>query len=90
MTMIAVAEAKARFSELLDRVRRGERFVVARHGRPVAALVPPGHVPPERSAPVGLAALAGVLADWEELPAIVEEIYVARRQAGDRDVPSLE
>jgi antitoxin (DNA-binding transcriptional repressor) of toxin-antitoxin stability system len=27
---VSVAEAKARFSELIDRVQQGERFVIAR------------------------------------------------------------
>src|SRR5579884_3989683 len=37
---VAVAEAKARFSELLARVAHGgERIVIERHGKPVAALV---------------------------------------------------
>jgi len=89
MITIPVAEAKARFSELLDRVSRGERFVVVRHGRPMAALVPPAAVTPARDAPAGLAALAGALADWDDLPVVVEQIYAARRQARDRDVSSL-
>ncbi len=35
----AVAEAKARFSELLGRVEAGEEIVIKRHGAPVAKLV---------------------------------------------------
>lgn len=33
-------EAKTRFSELLARVRRGERIVITLHGTPVAVLAP--------------------------------------------------
>ena len=40
MTAIDVREAKARLQTLLDRVSRGERFVITKHGRPVAELVP--------------------------------------------------
>lgn len=36
---------------------------------------------------LGLAALAGSLADWEELDQVVKEIYASRRRARDRDVP---
>jgi prevent-host-death family protein len=37
---IQAAAAKARFSELLDDVERGETVVITRHGKPVAKLVP--------------------------------------------------
>ena len=36
----AVAEAKARFSELLGRAEAGEEITIKRHGAPVAKLVP--------------------------------------------------
>ena len=36
----AVAEATARFSELLARAEAGEEIVIKRHGVPVAKLVP--------------------------------------------------
>lgn len=90
MTSIPVAVAKARFSELLDRVTRGERFLVLRHGRPVAAVLPPSEVSTIRAAPAGLAALAGALADWDGLAAIVDEIYAARHREGDRPVPEFD
>ena len=39
--VLGVAEAKRRFSELMSRVEyRGERFIIQRHGRTMAALVP--------------------------------------------------
>ena len=37
---VSVADAKRRFSELIERVGRGERFLVTRRGKPVLALVP--------------------------------------------------
>ncbi len=40
MPEIGAYEAKTRFSEILRRVERGERFVITRHGRPVAVLEP--------------------------------------------------
>ncbi len=86
---LGVAEAKRRFSELIERVGRGERFVVSRRGRPAVALVPPteGREPTVR--PVGLAAVAGALADWRQLDEVVAEIYASRRRARDRGVPDL-
>lgn len=89
---IGVAEAKRHFSELLDRVAAGERLVISRRGRPAVVLVPPtGEIAePAPSAPVGLAAVAGALAEWDELEMVVEEIYTARGRSADRDAPSLE
>jgi prevent-host-death family protein len=37
-----VADAKARFSELLARAEAGETIIIRRHGQPVAKLVPAG------------------------------------------------
>lgn len=87
---LGVAEAKARFSELIDRVARGERFQITKRGRRVVELVRPGEAPRPRTEPVGLAAVAGALADWDELPVMVEEIYEARRAAKDRQVPEVD
>ena len=39
-TVIAASEAKAKFSELLGRTRRGEGFAITLHGEEVAKLVP--------------------------------------------------
>ena len=40
MPEIGAYEAKTHLPQLLARVRRGERFVITRHGQPVAELVP--------------------------------------------------
>src|SRR6266511_1902398 len=53
--ILGVAEAKAHFSELIERVRHGERFLVARRGHPVLALVPPDQAAPPRARPTALA-----------------------------------
>ena len=47
-----VAEAKAKFSHLIDRAASGEEIVIARSGKPVARLVPLAE-PPKR--PFGIA-----------------------------------
>jgi len=40
MNAIGDTEAKAKFSELLDRVGQGEEIVITRGGKPAARLVP--------------------------------------------------
>jgi prevent-host-death family protein len=89
--IVGVAEAKRRFSELIERVRRGERFLVSRRGKPAVALVSPEEMPREPELrPMGLAAVAGELADWEELDEVVSDIYRSRRRARDRAAPELD
>jgi len=39
MMIVKLAEAKARLSELIDRVESGESVSITKHGRPVAQLV---------------------------------------------------
>ena len=50
--VINVAEAKRQFSELIERVGRGERIIIARRGKPVMGLVSPNElgVPKEATA----------------------------------------
>lgn len=89
---VGVAEAKRRFSELLDRVGAGERIVIARHGKAAVVLVPPTHTTAtsSRSAPTGFAALAGALADWDGVDDLVSDIFAARRKAEDRPAPAID
>lgn len=42
---IGAYQAKSRFSALLDRVERGERISITRHGRVVAEIAPPPGAP---------------------------------------------
>ncbi|CAD5266880.1 Antitoxin [Bosea sp. 62] len=42
MITVGAFEAKTKFSELLDRVERGEEVVITRHGKTVARIVPDG------------------------------------------------
>lgn len=85
-----VADAKRRFSELLDRVADGERFVVTRRGRPAAALVPPAAgalaEEPER---LGLLAFVGALAEWPEFDDAMRDVVAGRKKAGTRTAPDL-
>jgi prevent-host-death family protein len=40
MKSVAASKAKTHFSDLLDRVARGEKLIITRHGVPAAMLVP--------------------------------------------------
>lgn len=40
MSGVGAYEAKTHLAQLLDRVERGERITITRHGRPVAELIP--------------------------------------------------
>jgi prevent-host-death family protein len=40
MTLVGAFEAKTHLSDLLDRVSRGEKITITRHGVPAAMLVP--------------------------------------------------
>jgi len=39
---VSIAEAKSRFSALVDRAAAGEETTITRHGKPVARIVPIG------------------------------------------------
>jgi prevent-host-death family protein len=39
-TSVGAYEAKTHLAQLLDRCAQGERFVITRHGKPVAVLAP--------------------------------------------------
>ena len=88
--MFGVAETKRRFAELVDRVLHGERFVVTRHGKPVAALVPPtSEAVGAETEYVGLAAFAGILEDVPEFEEIMAEIVAAREGDFGRPPPDF-
>jgi prevent-host-death family protein len=40
MPTVGAYQAKTNFSELVDRVKKGERITITRYGEPVAVLVP--------------------------------------------------
>jgi prevent-host-death family protein len=54
MKPVNVAEAKRRFSELLDRAAKGERITICRRNQPIAELVPVPAAQPKRLRPIGL------------------------------------
>ena len=53
METISISEAKSRFSEYLSRAAAGERFIIVRRARPLAALISAGELERlERSAEI--------------------------------------
>lgn len=40
MPIVSISEAKTHFSNLLERLQKGERFIITKCGRPVAELIP--------------------------------------------------
>lgn len=48
MSEISAFEAKMHLPQLLEHVRKGERFVITEHGIPVAELIPFGKRDPEK------------------------------------------
>jgi prevent-host-death family protein len=62
MVTVTLVEAKARLSELLDKVETGEDVVITRHGRPVA------HVTAVRQPKQPVRSLAAFRARMPRLP----------------------
>ncbi len=93
---VRVTEAKAQLSALMARVGYGgERFVIERRGRPLAALVGvqdlarlEGEKGDARSRPMGALALVRAWGEAEErdLDAVLEEIYAERERDAGRPV----
>lgn len=93
---VRVTEAKAQLSELMARVGYGgERFVIERRGRPLAALVGVEdlkRLESERgdvtSRPLGAIALVGAWGEVEEreVDTMIEEIYAEREHDTGRPV----
>ncbi len=90
---VSVADAKRRFSELIERVGRGERFLVTRRGKPVLALVPADEAQSEEEQQPrkrGLMAVWGILEgvegadEWYE---DMQRIVADRKNQLPREVP---
>ena len=75
---VSIAEAKARFAEMIRRAESGEDIVLTRHGRPVAHLTPAAAT---NTVPL-LGALSGkvhLADDFDDLP----EAFMAAFSEGD-------
>lgn len=86
--MLSVTDARRRLTEVVGRAERGERVILTRRGRPVAAIVAVDPEP-EAEGPLGLAALAGTFARYDlgDAAAAVVDLRGASR---DRAVPEIE
>jgi prevent-host-death family protein len=87
MKSIPLTQAKARLSELVERlILRKEHIVITKHGNPVAALLPYEEWERQQAgAAGGLAAAKGPGKDLdEEIDRMVEEIYEARAKSKAR------
>ena len=80
MREIQASEAKARLSELLDDVERGETVVITRHGRPIARLEPETS---RRQAEID-AAIAAIVALRKETGRMTVEEILSARDEGRR------
>ena len=85
-SIISLTEAKAKFSELINRIIfKKETFVVTKKGRKVAVVIPVEKYRPEDSD--GLIDAKGALAELDEsIDDMVGKIYAARRIERDRKV----
>jgi prevent-host-death family protein len=72
MTRVNIAEAKARFSELVRKAMSGEEVVIARDNKPLLKLVP---LAPngEKRAPGSARGLVRMAADFDATPSDFED-----------------
>lgn len=78
---VTIAEAKAKFAELIRRAESGEDITLTRHGRPVAHLTPA--VEPQRASLVGtLKGRIQVADDFDELPEDFISAFTGRGSGG--------
>jgi prevent-host-death family protein len=90
MTKVSVANAKSHLSELIAKSAHGhERFVITRRDKPVAALVSLDDLKiiEQHQERQGLAAVASLWPDFEEVAEALTDLGELRRQGGaGRDV----
>jgi prevent-host-death family protein len=86
----SLAEAKAKLSECIHDVERGDDIIITRNGKPVVALVPVVDLDDIRRLRAarpkgGLASLAGTLPDATDFLSALSN----QRRSGTRTVPDL-
>jgi len=91
---IPVADFKRDFARYASEVERGASVRVTRHGRAVGDFVPANRVDvaalPSAANPGGLAALVGILEEWDTMEAEMAEVVSRRRRERPRPVPTLD
>ncbi len=85
-SIISLTEAKAKFSELINKIIfKKETFIVTKKGKKVAVVIPVEEYRPEGSD--GLIGAKGALANLEDsIDDMVAQIYAARETERDRKV----
>jgi prevent-host-death family protein len=78
MAQVGMHEAKTKLSQLVERAEAGEEIVIARHGKPVARLVPIAGTSALAAAHGALRGRVHLAEDFEELPDDIAEAFGAR------------
>jgi antitoxin (DNA-binding transcriptional repressor) of toxin-antitoxin stability system len=81
MASYGVAEAKNNFTQLLDRVRDGEKITITRHGKPIAELSAPPRLTMEERRALMMELLANPL-DLGPLPISAADLVRQMRDEG--------
>jgi prevent-host-death family protein len=81
---VNVSEAKTQLSKLLERVEAGEEIVIARHGKPVARLVPEQRKRARKRRLGGLEGKIEIIGDWYDADEEIADLFCR----GDVESPS--
>ncbi|MDQ6773177.1 MAG: type II toxin-antitoxin system Phd/YefM family antitoxin [Candidatus Dormibacteraeota bacterium] len=76
---VNIHEAKTRFSELIERVQRGEEVIIGKAGKPVARLTGYGR-PGEPRLPGGWTGRVEIASDFDDLPAEVRATFTGEAE----------
>jgi prevent-host-death family protein len=89
--MVSVSEAKARLSELLNKViYGGDRIILTKHGKPVAEITLPREAAESgRDSDDWVWRVAGALKDDVEFGEIMDDVIASRRGRMPREVPPI-
>jgi prevent-host-death family protein len=86
MAVYGVAEAKNKFTHLLDRVEKGENITITRHGKPVAELRGTPRAAPVRTPEERRAAYAKFVKRRNAQPPLETSVVELLRSAWDEPV----
>lgn len=78
MSQVGMHEAKTKLSQLVERAKAGEDIIIARHGKPVARLVPITNTNPLAAVHGALRSRVHFAEDFDELPDDIAEAFGAR------------
>lgn len=63
----SIADAKAKFSEIVKRAEAGERFIITRHGMPVVEIAPSAEARPKKKLRGAMKGQIWMAPDFDEL-----------------------